>query len=81
MQYSLRSVLWAIIVVCLGTTLILKIREARRISQTSEILSRDEAALKGKVRAIRYALADEIGTQWKLERNDKGELVVKELAR
>lgn len=77
MTYSLRNLMWSVVVMCLGTALVVKVFESRRyLSYTS--FSRFEKEERAQLRALHWELNHCLGKgNWRLERDHSGALEVK----
>ena len=76
MKYSLRNLIWFVIVVCLATVLVIEMREVHRHS--FEAWDRLEKERRAQLRALHWELDRILGKgNWMLERDKASTLVVK----
>ena len=76
MKYSLRNLMWSVIVVCLATTLVVKGIESQQYASCASI-ARADVETRAQLRAFHKELDECLGKGWRFERDASGTLVVK----
>lgn len=77
MKYSLRSIMWFVVVLCLTIAFVRNLYESRIAADQQKANSEYEPELREKMRAYRLELDKCLGKGWSLEKDDAGKLVVK----